>query len=466
MHQLDRHAGQSKTPAFRHRSSLQLFTARRTPRQGVKAATVVTHASTTPHKAHTTERPKIKQTPTHDGCEVYVDADGAVVPVMCVDYGFRSGFGRLNQGIDGEIPKNIVSLGWDNYKMEFRQLRKSFRVDEYQAFAPPSPNPLRKVFNTISLSFVKSLASLDVKLEEAGLLSKLEPDPVPEEVLNDDGEPIEAYKEMRAKLAKLRLDNAAVWEREHRREATPGWVAHEAPWPIRAAYLSICWVMDVIYDRRPIQRFWFLEVVARMPYFSYISMLHLYESLGWWRAGAELRKVHFAEEWNEIHHLMIMESLGGDQLWIDRFMAQHAAVFYYWVLIGFFAFSPSLAYVFSEMVEGHAVDTYTQFVEDNAELLKSIPPPLIALQYYKGEDLYYFDALQTAGDIQERRRPTCNNLYDVFTNIKGDEEEHVKTMTACRDYSIVDDLAKRKKALSRPGSKAGSSNSVPDPTAS
>lgn len=28
-----------------------------------------------------------------------------------------------------------------------------------------------------------------------------------------------------------------------------------------------------------------------MPYFSYISMLHLYESLGWWRAGAELRRV-------------------------------------------------------------------------------------------------------------------------------------------------------------------------------
>ena len=23
-----------------------------------------------------------------------------------------------------------------------------------------------------------------------------------------------------------------------------------------------------------------------MPYFNYITMLHLYESLGWWRAGA------------------------------------------------------------------------------------------------------------------------------------------------------------------------------------
>lgn len=34
-----------------------------------------------------------------------------------------------------------------------------------------------------------------------------------------------------------------------------------------------------------------LEEVARMPYFSYVSMLHLYETLGWWRAGADLRKV-------------------------------------------------------------------------------------------------------------------------------------------------------------------------------
>lgn len=65
----------------------------------------------------------------------------------------------------------------------------------------------------------------------------------------------------------------------------------QAPWFINAAYIALCWAMDVIYDGRPIQRFWFLETVARMPYFSYISMLHLYESLGWWRAGAELRRV-------------------------------------------------------------------------------------------------------------------------------------------------------------------------------
>jgi Alternative oxidase len=62
-------------------------------------------------------------------------------------------------------------------------------------------------------------------------------------------------------------------------------------------------------------------------------------------------QIHFAEEWNELHHLQIMEALGGDQLWVDRFFAQHAAIVYYWVLIVFFLVSPSLSYGFSELIE-------------------------------------------------------------------------------------------------------------------
>ena len=48
-----------------------------------------------------------------------------------------------------------------------------------------------------------------------------------------------------------------------------------------------------------------LEVVARMPYFAFVSVLHAYESMGLFRAGADLRKVHFAEEWNELHHMEV-----------------------------------------------------------------------------------------------------------------------------------------------------------------
>eukprot|EP00971_Amphidinium_carterae_P190452 3779769-Amphidinium_carterae.1 len=48
----------------------------------------------------------------------------------------------------------------------------------------------------------------------------------------------------------------------------------------------------------------------------------------------ERRFVLIHKEDNELHHLLIMESLGGDQRWFDRFLAQHGAVAYYWILVG------------------------------------------------------------------------------------------------------------------------------------
>ncbi len=38
-------------------------------------------------------------------------------------------------------------------------------------------------------------------------------------------------------------------------------------------------------------------------------------------------------------------------MWWDRFLAQHSAIFYFWVLILFYTFAPRMAYVFSELVE-------------------------------------------------------------------------------------------------------------------
>lgn len=50
-----------------------------------------------------------------------------------------------------------------------------------------------------------------------------------------------------------------------------------------------------------------------------------------------------------------------------------------------------LAYKFGELVEVHAADTYAEFVDANEALLKTLPPPVVALEYYKGEDLYLFE---------------------------------------------------------------------------
>jgi hypothetical protein len=108
----------------------------------------------------------------------------------------------------------------------------------------------------------------------------------------------------RLKLKLLTLSNKAVWDREHAREEAGG--AIRSPFVLRGPYLFLCGMIDVLFDGKPIERFWFLENVARMPYLSYVSMLHLYESLGWWRRGARVKQIHFAEEWNEFHHLLIM----------------------------------------------------------------------------------------------------------------------------------------------------------------
>lgn len=35
------------------------------------------------------------------------------------------------------------------------------------------------------------------------------------------------------------------------------------------------------------------------------------------------------------------------------------------------------------------------------------------------------------------RRPACDTLLDVFSNIAVDEGEHVKTMQACQDYALL-----------------------------
>jgi len=381
--------------------------------------------------------------------DVFIDRQGQFVQVMCTDYGYRSGVGRMYQAADGTIPVSGFELALDNFKRELASLRRSVRMDEYARVtnaSPPSSLPRKAAFELGGL-VVQGFAALDKKLEEAKVLPKLEATPESPDVVDPaTGEVKSEYQRIRQKLLQLKLSNKKVMEREHKRESSGGKV--ETSWYVRLLYNVVCFMLDVLFDNRPIQRFWFLETVARMPYFSYISCIHLYETLGWWRAAAELRKIHFAEEWNELHHLQIMEALGGDRLWFDRFLGYHAAIAYYWVLIALYIFSPKQSYAFSELLESHAVDTYGEFVDANEELLKALEPPLVAAQYYRSPDLYMFDEFQT--DISNGRRdPKCNNLYDVFVNIRDDEGEHVKTMHACQDAEIMDEIVERREKMRR-----------------
>lgn len=214
----------------------------------------------------------------------------------------------------------------------------------------------------------------------------------------------------------------------------------------------LVFVINTVYRDRPIPRFYVLETVARVPYFSYLSVLHFYETLGLWRK-ADWLKVHFAESWNELHHLLIMEELGGDKVWADRFLARHVALLYYWIIVALYLVHAKAAYHFMELVEGHAYNTYNKFLKEQADELKAQPAPQIAIQYYRDGDLYMFDEFQT-GQVPEHRRPSVNNLYDVFVNIRDDEQEHVKTMVACQK-------ANAQSAFKSPHSQARLGSTVP-----
>ncbi len=124
-------------------------------------------------------------------------------------------------------------------------------------------------------------------------------------------------------------------------------------------------ILDFLYRGRDYQRFWVLEEIARAPYFAFLSVLHFRESMG--LRGPEhlyLMKEHFDQSVNETEHLEYMESRGGNAYWVDRFVAKHLVLIYYWVNVVYYWLAPRLAYHLSYEVEIHAATTYAKHLAD------------------------------------------------------------------------------------------------------
>ena len=178
-----------------------------------------------------------------------------------------------------------------------------------------------------------------------------------------------------------------------------------------------------------VRRFYVLETVARVPYFAYLSVLHLRETLGE-RDLRGVMRLHYAEADNELHHLLVMESLGGNSTAFDRTLAKTMAFFYYWYVVGVYALSPEAAYHLSELIEDHAFQTYDNFLGRRGAELQGLPVPRVAREYYEADDKFLFDLVSQSCrtdriDIADGcpRRPNLQTLYDVFVCIRNDEKE-------------------------------------------
>jgi ubiquinol oxidase len=275
----------------------------------------------------------------------------SIVP-KCVNYGYKTTPVQL---LNDKIPTSFVNFFLMNAKKELLQKRYGFRNDPYD----------------------------NISVEEA-----------------------REIRRHRMSIKRLRLVNENIWTREHNRASV------QAPRSLMAIYYMICAFVDVVYKDNPIDRFWFLETVARMPYFSYVATLHMYEALGFWEIDGDLKRLHLNEEINETMHLRVMESLGGNSLWWNRFIARHGAMGYYIILMILYAVSPRLAYLSSELLEMHAVDTYEEFYESNEHTLRQMPLTPSAYEY----------------------APDAASMYDVFVRISTDEAYHAETMRTIRQY--------------------------------
>jgi len=210
---------------------------------------------------------------------------------------------------------------------------------------------------------------------------------------------------------------------------------------IDTVYDLICLLYPVTGSPRDFARFYVLETVARVPYFAYLSVMHLRETFGERSpTQSEKMRTHYAEADNELHHLLIMESLGGNSSFIDRTIAQTMAFGYYWYVVAVYSISEQAAYHLSELIEDHAYETYDKFLNDYAEMLKTKPVPPIAKKYYVDDNPFLFDLFCTVKDMDEEgkfstRRPKLDSLYDVFVNVRDDEREHWKTLCNLVQYN-------------------------------
>jgi len=234
---------------------------------------------------------------------------------------------------------------------------------------------------------------------------------------------------------------------------------------IDTVYDVICFLYPVKGNDRDFARFFVLETVARVPYFAYLSVMHLRETFGErYDKMSDRMRTHYAEADNELHHLLIMESLGGNSNIVDRTLAQTMAFFYYWYVIGIYTFNEPAAYHLSELIEDHAFDTYSKFTATYEDRLKNQPVPDVARKYYEVDNPFLFDLFCTVKDKTDteagtysQRRPQLESLYDVFTNIRDDEKEHWKTLCNLVQYDDMNavDASEIRSTTPAPAATAG-----------
>lgn len=88
--------------------------------------------------------------------------------------------------------------------------------------------------------------------------------------------------------------------------------------------------------------------------------------------------------------------------------------------------------------EAHAVDTYSEFADANRDILMSLPPPTIAIDYYEAPDLYVFDEFQTSKMVSTSTDDS-SSLQHKVTSANKQQESATTTSPTTQQNSRLDD---------------------------
>jgi ubiquinol oxidase len=183
----------------------------------------------------------------------------------------------------------------------------------------------------------------------------------------------------------------------------------------------VVFLFGLVYKYDSYRRYFVLETIARIPYFCYLASLHLYQTWGS-HPSLKLMDLHYKENKNEEYHLLIMEALGGGDVWFDRVLAYILGFLYYGVNLVLYWIAPASAYYLMQLIETEAVHSYSEILKLKEKELTDSKVPEIAIEYF------YSNQVRMTESPQKQDKIT---LYQVFESIKQDEQVHVVDMTKC-----------------------------------
>lgn len=188
---------------------------------------------------------------------------------------------------------------------------------------------------------------------------------------------------------------------------------------------------NLLYGNKPsYAKFKAVEIIARIPYQSWESATYTLLSAlyGDERYAMRLTRMaafsRFAQD-NETMHVVVVSHLlrkhARENLIIHTWIPVIFAFFYFWVIYLIFFFSNRAALELNYLFECHAYEQYSQFLQENEEMLKTSPLTSEFLRFY-GRDL--------------------RSEYEFFETVRNDELIHrnrsIREIRLCEGEDEVD----------------------------